>query len=369
LAPTPSEPSGEGRAKHPRRVSELGEFGLIDRFVSAFRGAPDSEIWSGDDAAVIQVNDRPVVFTTDSLVEDVDFELRWASGVDIGWKVVAINASDVAAMGARPTHAVVSLGLPPSTPISVTDALGEGLREAAERWGISLVGGDVSRASEITVSVAMLGELYAEPITRRGAVIGDAVCITGELGGASVGLKALQAGLVGPGPFEGHSLSPEATEAVIAVAERQLRPLARVEASRALTGSVHCMIDVTDGVLADAEHLAEAAEQRCALDIDLDALPRHPAIPAVLALLPGSSDEQAGEQTRADGSILWGAEDLELLFTCAEDDVSGVARRLQPLPVTRIGTVVARPSATDDEQQDGGAGDARSSGWDHLREG
>ena len=355
MVPTPSS-AGGGK---PRRVSELGEFGLIDRFVSAFRGAPESEIWSGDDAAVVQVNGAPVVFTTDALVEDVDFELRWASGVDIGWKAIAINASDVAAMGARPTHAVVTLGLPPSTPVSVTDALGEGLREGAERWGISLVGGDVSRASEITLSVAMLGELFAEPVTRSGAQVGDAVCVTGELGGAAVGLLALRAGLVGPGPFEGHPLSPEATEAVIAVAERQLRPLARVEAARTLTGRVRCMIDVTDGIVSDARHLSDAAEVRCDLEIDPTRLPKHPAIPAVLALLPPDGDGDA------ESSILWGAEDLELLFTCDEDAVAGIARDLQPLSVTRVGTVVARPDGFEGDEPV----DVERLGWDHLREG
>ena len=357
MAPTPSD------ARHPRRVSELGEFGLIERFVSAFRGPPDTEIWSGDDAAVVQLNDRPVVFTTDALVEGVDFELRWASGVDVGWKAIAINASDIAAMGARPTHAVVTLAMPPSTPVAVTDALGEGLKEAAERWGIALVGGDVSRASELTVTVAMLGELYAEPVTRRGARAGDVVCVTGELGGAVVGLMALDAGLVGPGPFQGHPLSPDATEAVIAVAERHLRPLARVEAARSLTGRVHCMIDVTDGLLADADHLTRAAAEPCKLSIDMAAIPRHPAVGAVLPLLRRGNAEREGDS--GEEQILWGAEDLELLFTCDLAEIGAIVRALQPLSVTRIGTVEAAEEEsyeTEEQQREEG-----TRGWDHLR--
>jgi thiamine-monophosphate kinase len=333
---------------HPRRVSELGEFGLIERFQASLGTAPDGEIWSGDDAAVVRTGAR-TVFTTDMLVEGVDFEMTWASGVDVGWKAVAVNASDVAAMGARPTHAVVGLALPPDTPVSVTDAIGEGLTEAGRRWGIALVGGDVSRASGIAVSVTMLGRCDGDPVLRSGARAGDALCVTGTLGAAAAGLELLKRGLAGPGPTQGGNLPPEVAEACVRLAGRQLRPNARVDEGTVLAGlPVHALIDVSDGLLADADHLVRAS------GMGWTPAEEPPVDPDVVAVA-GMIDAEPIELARS------GGEDFELLFACDADAVASARAAL-----AELGTAVSVVGDVRDRSADDVIGEVR--GWDHLRD-
>lgn len=334
---------------HPKRVSELGEFGLIERFASLLGRASGDEVWTGDDAAVVRTGERTLL-TTDVLVEGVDFELTWASGVDVGWKAIAVNVSDIAAMGGRPTHAVVSLALPRETPVSVTDAIGEGLVGARERWGIAVVGGDVSRASEISVSVAMLGSCDNDVVLRSGAKAGDVLCVTGALGGAAAGLELLRRGLAGPGPTEGRHVSPELAEVCIRLARRQLRPEPRVEEGEALAAlGVHAMIDISDGLVADAARLAGASGT--GWDV-VPELPVDPDIEAVAALI----EADAGELART------GGEDFELLFACDPEtvDVARAALAATGTPVAVIGQV--RERSADDARKEG------SRGWDHLRD-
>jgi thiamine-monophosphate kinase len=333
---------------HPKRVSELGEFGLIERFASLLGSAPDGEVWAGDDAAVVDT-DGQTLFTTDVLVEGVDFELTWASGVDVGWKAMAVNASDLAAMGGRPTHAVVSLALPADTPVSVTDAIGEGLVEAKERWEIALVGGDVSRASEISIMVAMLGRCGHRVVLRSGAKVGDVLCVTGALGGAAAGLQLLRRGLAGPGPTEGRHVSPELAETCVRLAGRQLRPQARTEEGEALAEvGVHAMIDVSDGLLADAGHLVDAGgvawSPTAEAPVDPDAI-------AVASLI----DADPAEMART------GGEDFELLFACEPGVVDAARVALERLgtAVTVVGDIRER-SEQDAQEED-------RLGWDHLR--
>jgi thiamine-monophosphate kinase len=334
---------------HPKRVSELGEFGLIERFTSLIGDAPRGEIWAGDDAALVSTTTE-TLFTTDVLVEGVDFELAWASGADVGWKAVAVNASDIAAMGGRPTHAVVSLAVPPETPVSVTDAVAEGLIEAGKRWGIALVGGDVSRAPEISVSVAMLGERGPALIRRSGAKVGDALCVTGVLGGAAAGLELLRRGLAGPGPTEGGHVSADLAEVCVRLARRQLRPEARVDEARVLAAAgIHAMIDVSDGLAADADHLGRASGVGWSPDAGL---PVDPDAIAAASLIDADPDELARS----------GGEDFELLFACDPGIVEAARAALEEVgtPVSVVGEVRER-TPDDDARED-------RQGWDHLRD-
>lgn len=311
------------------RVSEVGEFGLIDRFRSKLPAAPDGQIWSGDDAAVVPGTAR-TAFTTDVLVEGVDFDWALGGPGDAGWKAIAANASDVAAMGGRPTFCVAALGLPPSTEVTVVDGLLDGMVAAARRWGIETVGGDVSEAAQVFLAISMLGSVE-KPVSRSGARIGDAICVTGSLGGAAAGLIALRRGLEGPG-----------IEELIA---RQLRPEARVEEGLRLAEVATAMIDVSDGFLADLVHVLDASGLGC--DVDPDALP----IDAHLSRVDVGVDPRE--------LALTGGEDLELIATVPVErlaEVEGV--------VTRVGTIV------EAERSIGGRSLDRweRKGWQHLSE-
>ena len=289
------------------------------------------------------------LLTIDTLVEGVDLELGWASGVDVGWKAIAINASDIAAMGGRPTHAVISLALPPDTPVSVTDAFGEGLLEATGEWGIAIVGGDISRSSELVISVAMLGQTDGDPITRSGATPGDRLCVTGALGGAAAGLEILRRGLAGPGPTEGRHVSPELAETCIRLATRQLRPRARVDEGVALARlGVSAMIDVSDGLLADAAHLMDAGGVGWT---PTGQVPVDPDLVAVARLI----DADPAELARS------GGEDFELLFACSPEIADRAMAALADLgtEATVVGEVRERIAADEEGE---------ATGWDHLRD-
>jgi len=338
--------------RQPKLSAELGELGLIERLTTRFGPAPAGETWAGDDAAVVRCPAETLLFATDLLVEGVDFDLGWCSGADIGWKAIAANVSDLAAMGGRPSAAVVAVGLGTGPSPALVDGLAEGMASASKRWHLGLVGGDLSGSGEVSVSVAMIGAPGpGGPVYRSGARPGDAICVTGALGGAAEGLRLLRAGARGS--------DDPATARLI---RRQLRPAARLDEGTALGGAgVSSMIDVSDGLLADLGHLLDASAAGC--DLLPTAIPVDPDLVAVTERWPESRPGPAnGAGAEPLTSALTGGEDFELLFTIEE----GRLAELGPLVeagVSRIGTVtrggrfVGRRAFEEWEQQ----------GWDHLR--
>jgi thiamine-monophosphate kinase len=328
-------------------VGDLGEDGLIERILGRLGAAPRDELWAGDDAAVLQPPARDLLFTTDVLVEGVDFSWKWCSGRDIGWKAIAVNASDIAAMGGRPRHALVTLALPPATPVAIVDAVTDGLVESAAGVGAGLAGGDISGASEMLLGVAMLGAAGPDgPVTRRGSRVGDAICVTGHLGGAAGGLVALRRGLV----------SRDAAPALARLAARHLRPRARVEEGLVVAAAgATSMIDVSDGLLLDLRRLMTAAGHGCV--VDPRSVPLDPDVAALEAVLA---------QTDAVASLaLAGGEDFELLFTIEEERVGAARDDLAAVgaQMTRIGVVTARGLRFGDEDME----NLEELGWEHLR--
>ncbi|MEA2433331.1 MAG: thiamine-monophosphate kinase [Actinomycetota bacterium] len=321
-----------------RNVSDVGEFGLIARAAERFGDAPEGEVWSGDDCAVLQLEGRNMLLTTDTLVEGVDFELAWARGTDVGWKAVAINASDVAAMGGTPMRCVATLVVPRSTPLAFVDDLVDGLAEASRQHGAAVVGGDVSRGLEIALGLAMIGVSGGSPVLRSGAEPGDAICVTGTLGAAAAGLLVLR----------GKEAAPAARERLSA---RQLRPHARVKEGGAIArGGATAMIDVSDGLIADLGHLLAASGVGCTIE------PQTIPIDADASEVMGA---EAGELA------LHGGEDFELLFTIPTANIAGVVTALEEFntAVTVIG------EATDGPKLWGGKElmEIEVAGWDHLR--
>lgn len=308
-----------------RTVSELGELGVVDLVTSYLPPPPTGELWSGDDAAVV----AGTLVTTDTMVEGEDFDLSYCSGFDLGWKLVAVNASDVAAMAGTPRHAVATLAFRPSTPVELVDGIARGMAEAAGRWGVALVGGDLSAAPLLVASLTMIGEPGPRVVTRDGARPGDRVVVTGTIGGSWGGLKLLRAGRGDEAP---------------ALVERHLRPQARVEEGRRLGElGATSMIDVSDGFAVDLTRLMRASRTGCA--VDPAAVPLHPALDVL------------GETDVLKGAIL-GGEDFELLATLPPGAEA-------PEGVTIVGEVTKDTALRfgDDDLEELG----RSHGWDHLR--
>jgi thiamine-monophosphate kinase len=227
-------------------------------------------VWIGDDAAVLRPQDGPLVLTTDLSVAGVHGDLRLIGLDDLGWRALAAAVSDVAAMGARPDGAVVAVAGPPSTDL---DLLYEGIAASAEAHRCPVVGGDLSNAAEIVVAVAVTGHLEGDlgPVLRSGARVGDRLFVTGPLGAGAAGLRLLRARAEAPtrsgrGPRARVGASARPDEDVELEASHR-RPRARLdEGETARLAGARAMVDVSDGLLADLGHVADASRVGFCLD-------------------------------------------------------------------------------------------------------
>jgi len=307
------------------RLSELGEFGLLARLIAqvgARPAAPGEIMGPGDDAAVLDLSPgERLVATTDILLEEVHFSRKWFAPRDIGWKAAVANISDIAAMGASPRWLLVGLALPADVTVEAAEEVQAGFLDAGRQYGATLVGGDISASrSGLVVAGLALGVVSGEPLLRSGARPGDALAVTGALGGSGAGLAVLRAG----GPV---------SEQEEQLAQRHLRPRARVEEGLALrqSGLVHAMLDVSDGVAADALRLAEASGVRAVIE----------AARVPLAEGAKASAERLGCDVNEWG--LSGGEDYELLLATGPDAVDGLSEMLARLGCSL--TVIGRCEA------------------------
>ena len=301
-------------------TSDIGERALISRLLARLpRPSPSLLIGPGDDAAVVRPGRAALqVLTTDALVEHVHFSRAWASPESIGHKALAVNLSDLAAMGALPRWALLSLVLPPDTPLSFVDGLVDGLAALASQHGVTVAGGNVTRSpGPVVIDVTAGGEVAQRKfITRAGAHPGDELWLSGSIGGAHAALAMLSADEA-PGP---------------ALAERLHRPTPRVRLGAAIAAhrAARGLIDLSDGLGAAVTQLAEASG--CGARIDADAIP-------VMA--------EAREWWNAKGVdpvqvSLAGGEDYELLLAVPArwgGRLRHLRRQVTDPPLTRIGTL------------------------------
>ncbi|MFP5022881.1 thiamine-phosphate kinase [Pseudonocardia phyllosphaerae] len=241
----PSAFTPEGGSEASVSLREVGEFELIAR-VATHRAQPATTVLGpGDDSAVVAAPDGRVVACTDVLVEGVHFRLDWSSPEQIGRKAAAANLADVAAMGAVPTALLVGLACPSSTPASSLEKLADGLWAEATPAGAGVVGGDLTSGPVIVLSVTALGDLQGRaPVTRGGARAGDRVAVCGRLGWSAAGLAVLGRGFRSP--------------AALVDAHRTPAPPYAAGPQAADAGAT-AMIDVSDGLLADLGHVAQAS--------------------------------------------------------------------------------------------------------------
>ncbi|MDP3711466.1 MAG: thiamine-phosphate kinase [Mycobacteriales bacterium] len=248
---------------------DVGEFGLIDAVVARLPSGPGVLLGPGDDAAVVAAPDGRVVATTDVLVEGVHFRRDWSTAYDVGRKAAAANLADVAAMGATATALLVGLAAPADLPLEWALGLADGLRDEAALVGASVVGGDTVTSDRVVVSVTALGDLGGRaPVTRSGARPGDVVVVVGSLGWSALGLLALSTPdldvRVAALPVAGRARVEEALARAVALHLRPEPPYAAGPALADLGATAMC--DVSDGLVADAGHLAEASGVRIELD-------------------------------------------------------------------------------------------------------
>jgi thiamine-monophosphate kinase len=228
-------------------ISDVGEFGLIDRIAAALAGQPDGdvEVGVGDDAAVVALGGSRMVVSTDMLVEGRHFRRDWSTGADVGAKAVAQNLADIAVMGARGTTLLVALGLPADLPVDWVTDLYAGMRAEASAQGAVIVGGDLVRSDRVVISVTAFGPLVGtDPVLRSGAQPGDVLAVAGRLGWAAAGLSILSRGF--------------RTPRTLVDAHRRPQPPYDAALAAALGGAT-AMIDVSDGLVADLGHVARAS--------------------------------------------------------------------------------------------------------------
>jgi thiamine-monophosphate kinase len=297
-------------------MSGTGEFDLIAALAARLERNADV-LGIGDDAAAwAPTPGALIVATTDMLVEGVHFRLDWTTPRDLGWKALAVNLSDLAAMGAAPGRALVSVALRPEQTELVAE-LYEGLSEVARLTGTTVVGGDTVRSSgPLVVNVALLGEAEPNQLLRRdGARPGDLVALTGVVGVSAAGLALLLADDGDPGRLD----DPRAAQLLSA----HFRPSPRLAAGRTLAAlGVRCAIDISDGVASEVRHIAEASG--VAVELDMDRLPLDAAAVALFG------DSAARE------FALSGGEDYQLMFTVPEEGFGEIAAALGPADAPQV---------------------------------
>jgi thiamine-monophosphate kinase len=332
------------------RLSELGEFGLIRRLQEICTPRDGRVILGiGDDAAVIRHGESGrLILTTDAMAEGVHFDRAWFPAESLGWKCLAVNLSDVAAMGGSPICGVLTAALPDDWRVEEVEALYAGIKRCADRYGCPIVGGDTVRtAGGAVFSVAVLGEIPGgKEIRRSGASIGDRICVTGQLGGASVGLDVLRSG------GRDKALFPESVR-------RFLEPLPRMEEATGLarSGGVTSMIDISDGLASEIRHLCN--------DSGLGAVLVADRIPVSAETVRWASAAGESPVQRA----LESGEEYELLFTA---DPAVLPDRAEacfpglPDPVTVIGEMMPADAGIR-IREGGGDSPLAAKGWDHYR--
>ncbi|WP_344326903.1 thiamine-phosphate kinase [Streptomyces macrosporus] len=312
-------------------MGELGEFGLIRELTSRITPTPAVRIGPGDDAAVVAAPDRRVVASTDLLLEGRHFRRDWSTAYDVGRKAAAQNLADIAAMGAEPTALLLGLVVPAELPATWPTELMDGLHDECQVAGAAVVGGDVVRGDTITVAITALGDLRnREPVTRSGARPGDVVAVTGWLGWSAAGHAVLARGFRSPRAF--------------VEAHRRPEPPYHAGPAAAELGAT-AMTDVSDGLVADLGHIAEASKVR--IDVRSAALD----IPAQMS--------DIGQAVGVDPLqwVLTGGEDHAIVATFPP------GTKL-PARWRRIGEVL-HPSAASRVTVDG-APWTRTGGWDHF---
>lgn len=342
--------------KKQTRISELGEFGLIQRLTENIHIKNNSTLQGvGDDAAVMHYGNKPVVFSTDLLTEGVHFNLMYVPLKHLGYKAVIVNLSDIFAMNARPRQITVNLAISNKFSVEALEELYSGIYLACDKYGIDLVGGDTtSSLTGMTISISVLGEANREDLVfRSGARPGDLLCVTGDLGGAYMGLQLLERENE---VFKVNREMQPQLEGYSYILGRQLKPEARgdiVDAFEKLKLRPTSMIDVSDGLSSEILHLCKESGVGCRLNEE--SIPMDP------------QTKNMAEELNINPLVaaLNGGEDYELLFTIAPEDLDKIKNDPD---FTVIGTMTDEKEGAALLTTGGTVIPLRAQGWNHLND-
>ncbi len=339
--------------KEQTSISELGEFGLIDRITKNIQLKNTSTVKGvGDDAAILDYKDKQVVVTSDLLTEGIHFNLMYVPLKHLGYKSVVVNLSDVYAMNAIPKQITVNIALSGKFSVEAVDELYAGIHLACEKYGVDLIGGDTtSSLTGLTISVTALGEIEKDTaVLRSGAKATDLLCVTGDLGGAYMGLQLLER------ENEVFKVNPQMKpqlEGYDYILERQLKPEARQDmfgAFKKMGITPTSMIDISDGLSSEILHLCKNSNVGCNLHEE--------KIPM------DEQTKQMAEELNINPIVaaLNGGEDYELLFTVALADYEKIKNDLD---ITIIGHMTEAAEGTNLITNAGSAIPLEAQGWNH----
>lgn len=330
-------------------LSELGEFGLIDLIKQDTINDPSRVIVGiGDDAAVVLPAPRQLqLLTADMLVEKIHFDLTTTTPWQLGYKAIAVNLSDIAAMGGAPRHAVVSVALPPSIPVEFVVNLYKGMKEICREFGVNIVGGDtVASLQGLVINVTVTGEVEPAKLVRRsGARPGDLVAVTGTLGNSAAGLALLQAGKWEDEDFAWPLVTAHLTP----------RPQVRTGQLLAALGATS-MDDISDGLASEAHEIAKASQ--VGIRLFAGQIPLAPELAAAAARFSKPAIDYA----------LFGGEDFQLVFTMEPEKFATLVTRHPELAVARVGEVVAAGEGVTLVDAAGCGQELKPRGFNHFRQ-
>lgn len=347
--------------KEDLRLQDIGEFALLERLVEVLgpvgRGAGYGVIRGiGDDTAVLQgTPGTRLLACCDMLIEGKHFDFAYYSPREVGWKALAVNLSDIAAMGGRPRWALVSLGLRPDLKVSFVEEIYAGIAELAQRFGVVIIGGDTcAAAGRLVIDVCLLGEAYRSEVAyRSGADEGDLILVTGTIGAAAAGLACLRSG------------EKAALENFAELRQAHLKPLPRVKEAAVLikSGLVGAMNDLSDGLASELHEIAQASG--CGARIWADRLPISPATAFMAGRLGVNAHDWA----------LFGGEDYELLLTIPGGKGSPLKarrlgrslRKITGTPLTFIGRILPALGVVEIVQSDGAIEPLLPGGYNHFK--
>lgn len=304
-----------------KKLKDFGEFGLIEKIKKDLGRQAGIILGIGDDAAVLPGDSKKdILFTTDMLIEERHFCLSDATPYEIGWKALAVNVSDIAAMGGTPTQAVIAVGLPADLPADFAKELYRGIKTLARRFKISIAGGDTNASEKLVISIALLGEVKKNGwVPRSGARVGDVIFVTGFLGD-SYGTK------------------------------KHLRFIPRIDEAQFLTKNfkIHAMMDISDGLASDIHRLAHASGVGARIAEDS---------------VPMTSPKLGVHRALTDG------EDFELLFTCSTKEATRLSldshiKNFEPFHA--IGKIVKRSQGIRLIKCNGSSRPILEHGFDHF---
>lgn len=333
-----------------KKISEIGEFGLIERIRKLVPKASDDNILVGigDDTAVIKITPQKwLLATCDIQIEDTHFRINHGSHYQFGRRAMTVNLSDIASMGGRPTYALVSAGLPPQMEVSDFDNLFKGMSVALAEHSAFIVGGNLAHTSDkLTIDVFLLGKVSPDQILlRRGAKTGDRIFVTGTLGASAAGFHVLE------------NYGKDYPEEFAHLVQSHLEPIARVEtgAEIAKSGYATSMIDISDGLAGDLKHICDGS------NVGAEIFERNIPLPEKIEKLSISKNKL--------DLALKGGEDYELLFTMRYDTPLQIIQRIAAktgTKISEIGRIVSNDNGFNVINEENQRLPLQPKGWDHF---